>query len=319
MAPCSKLKRSCMVWGSVSASTVAPRAAAALPAASWPQAPSGFMAETPRTFQLTGRSASSDMVLRKSMSSSLKPLRQPATISSTVVPSCWRTAAARRSISSRAAAREGTGWPSPSLCVWTWEVEKPNAPSSSARVQRRLHAGDVAGVRRAPDGALAHDQAAQRRVSDQEPRVHGNAAVESADPVGEGVPIPRHAGPQGREWHALDPRHHARDVVDVLRRHRRQREATVAPEHSGHAVERRRAGVGVPEQLRVVVRVQVDEARRHQHVRGVNHGVGTHAVGTVAHGDDPLPVDEHIGAHRRRARPIDDGPTADGHCHIDSS
>ncbi len=32
----------------------------------------------------------------------------------------------------RAAAREGTGWPSPSLCVCTWEVEKPSAPSSSA-------------------------------------------------------------------------------------------------------------------------------------------------------------------------------------------
>ena len=62
MAPCSKLSRSCMVWGSVSATTVAPRAAAAVPAASWLQAPSGFMAETPSTFQLTGRSASSDMV-----------------------------------------------------------------------------------------------------------------------------------------------------------------------------------------------------------------------------------------------------------------
>ena len=132
MAPCSKLSRSCMVWGSVSASTVAPRTDAALPAASWPQAPSGFMAETPRTFQLTGRSAKSDMALRKSMSSSLKPLRHPATMSSTVVPSCRRTAAARRSISSLAAAREGTGWPSPSLCVWTWEVENPSAPSSSA-------------------------------------------------------------------------------------------------------------------------------------------------------------------------------------------
>ena len=50
-----------MVWGSVSATTVAPRSAAAVPAASWLQAPSGFMAETPSTFQLTGRSASSDM------------------------------------------------------------------------------------------------------------------------------------------------------------------------------------------------------------------------------------------------------------------
>ncbi len=132
MAPCSKLSRSCMVWGSVSATTVAPRAAAAVPAASWFQAASGFMADTPSTFQLTGRSARSDIVARKSISSSVKPLRQPGTISSTVVPSCSRTAAARRSISSRPAARDGTGCPSPSLCVCTWEVENPSAPSARA-------------------------------------------------------------------------------------------------------------------------------------------------------------------------------------------
>ena len=108
-----------MVWGRVSASTVAPRSAAAVPAASWLEAPSGFIAETPRTFQFTGRSASSDIWARKSISSSVKPFRQPGTISSTVVPSWSRTAEASRSISSRAAALDGTGCPSPSLCVCT--------------------------------------------------------------------------------------------------------------------------------------------------------------------------------------------------------
>ena len=122
-----------MEWGSVSATTVAPRSAAAVPAASWLQAPSGFMAETPSTFQLTGRSASSDIVERKSISSSVKPLRQPATMSSTrgalVVPHGGGQAL---HLGPRLAAREGTGWPSPSLCVCTCEVEKPSAPSSSA-------------------------------------------------------------------------------------------------------------------------------------------------------------------------------------------
>ncbi len=102
------------------------------PAASWLHAPSGFIDDTPSTFQLTGRSASRDIVAMKSISSSVNPLRQPATMSSTVVPSWERTAAARRSISARLAARDGTGWPSPSLCVCTCEVEKPRAPSSSA-------------------------------------------------------------------------------------------------------------------------------------------------------------------------------------------
>ena len=165
MAPCSKLRRTCMVWGSVSATTVAPRSAAADPAASWLQTPSGFMAETPSTFQLTGRSASSDIVDMKSMSSSLNPLRQPATMSSSVVPSWSRTAAARRSISSRPAARDGTGWPSPSLCVCTCEVEKPRAPSSSAACNAATMAAMSSGVGRAADGTLPHDQPAQRRVA----------------------------------------------------------------------------------------------------------------------------------------------------------
>ena len=210
MAPCSKLRRSCMVWGSVRATTVAPRAAAAVPAASWLHTPSGFMADTPSTFQLTGRSASSDMVERRSMSSSVKPLRQPGTISSTVVPSC---SGARRppGVPAPPGRRRatGTGWPSPSLWVCTCDVEKPSAPSARARVQRALHGVDVRRRRDAPDGTLTHDEPAERRVSDQEAGVHGDAAIEAAEPIAEGGPVPRQPGPQSREGHALDPRHHA--------------------------------------------------------------------------------------------------------------
>ncbi len=68
-------------------------------------------------------------------------------------PRAARTAAARRSISARLAARDGTGWPSPSLCVCTCEVEKPSAPSCERGVQRRLHGIDVRAGRGAPDGA----------------------------------------------------------------------------------------------------------------------------------------------------------------------
>ena len=113
MAPCSKLSRSCMVWGSVSATTVAPRSAAAVPAASWLQAPSGFMAETPSTFQLTGRSASSDMVARKSTSSSREAVEAA------------RRRSARRSCP-RGAARRLRAAPSP-----------PGPPPARGRVGRR--------------------------------------------------------------------------------------------------------------------------------------------------------------------------------------
>ena len=49
-----------------------------------------------------------------------------------------------------------------------------------------------------------------------------------------------------------------------------QREAAVAAEHRGDAVLHRRARGRVPEQLRVVVGVQVDEARRQRLPLGVN-------------------------------------------------
>ena len=82
-----------------------------------------------------------------------------------------------------------------------------------------------------------------------------------------------HAGPASSacQRHALDPRHHPHHVVAVLRRQRRDREAAVAADHGGDAVQRRRAAPRVPQELRVVVRVDVDEARRDHQPVGVDH------------------------------------------------
>ena len=48
---------------------------------------------------------------------------------------------------------------------------------------------------RAADGALAHDEPAQGRVADQEAGVDGDAAVEAAEPLAEGAPVPVQARP----------------------------------------------------------------------------------------------------------------------------
>ena len=63
------------------------------------------------------------------------------------------------------------------------------------------------------------------------------------------------------ERHALDLRHHPAEVVGVLGVHRREREAAVAADDAGDAVDVARRRDRVPEQLRVVVGVRVDEAR----------------------------------------------------------
>ena len=139
-------------------------------------------------------------------------------MSSTVVPSCWRTAAARRSISSRAAARGGHGLAVAVVVRVDLGGGEAERTLVERGVQRRLHGDHVLGVGRAPDRALAHDEAAQRRVADQEAGVHRDPAVEAAQPLAERAPVPGQAGPQRGQGHALDPRHHPRDVVGVLGR-----------------------------------------------------------------------------------------------------
>ncbi len=75
-----------MVWGSVRATTRPPARDAADEASSWWAVPSGLEAVTASTFQLTGRPDRREMRVRSPTSSSLKPLRQPGTIISTLVP-----------------------------------------------------------------------------------------------------------------------------------------------------------------------------------------------------------------------------------------
>jgi hypothetical protein len=118
--------------GSVSATTRPPCAAAWSDAASCDSCPVGFIDDTPRTFQLSGRCAATDIAASRSRSSSVKPLMQPARIASSVVPGAPRTAPARATSSSWDAARDGTGSPSASLCVGAVDVLNPIAPAAHA-------------------------------------------------------------------------------------------------------------------------------------------------------------------------------------------
>jgi hypothetical protein len=80
-------------------------------------------------------------------------------------------------------------------------------------------------------------------------------------PVAERRPLPVEAGAQRVERHALDPGQHPGEVVLLVGPRGRQREAAVSTEDCGDAVLYGRARGRIPEQLSVVVGVQVDEAR----------------------------------------------------------
>ncbi len=189
--------------------------------------PRGWRPSAASTFQLTGRPARSDIGVISSTSSSVKPLRHPGTIISTVVPGWPATTAASRSSSSRLADRDGTGLPSPSLWVGAWEVEKPSAPSASARCSSSSSRSSWSAVASPPTAVVAHDRPAQRGVADQEAGVDPDRAVEAGQPLAEGGPRPVEPGLEGGERHPLHPGHHPGEVVGVLRTGRREREPAV--------------------------------------------------------------------------------------------
>ena len=79
--------------------------------------------------------------------------------------------------------------------------------------------------------------------------------------LGEGLEGPVDALDQGVEGHALDVLQRAGDGLAVLGAGRGDPEPAVADDHAGHAVPARRRQVRVPQDLGVVVGVDVDEAR----------------------------------------------------------
>jgi hypothetical protein len=178
-------------------------------------------------------------------------------------------------------------------------------------VQRRLHGVDIVRRGGSSDGTLTHDQPPQRGMAHEKPGVHRDAAIEASQPVSERAPVPGHAGPQRGQRHALDPRHHPRDVVDVLGRHRRQRKAAVATEHGRHAVQGRRAGIGIPEELGVVVSVQVDEAGGHDKPGGVDDLGGVRAVQVPRHRGDLPVLDTDVGFAAGQVTAVDQGAAGD--------
>src|SRR5512142_1563634 len=93
------------------------------------------------------------------------------------------------------------------------------------------------------DRALAHDDAADRGVTGEEAGVQTDLALEAVEIFAEAPPAPRHR------------------LLQRLGRHRRDREAAEAAEHGGHAMEAGRAERRIPEDLGIIMGMDVDEAR----------------------------------------------------------
>ena len=138
--------------------------------------------------------------------------------------------------------------PSASLCVRAHDDEKPSAAGGEARrraaAPSRASSSGVAvaaGSRRSPMTTRRIVEWPTRKpafgasVPSMRSRYSPNVVQSHGTPARERV-----------ERHALDAGEHAHQVVAVLGRERRDREAAVPADHRRHAVQRRRASASCP-------------------------------------------------------------------------
>ena len=145
-------------------------------------------------------------------------------------------------------------------------------------------------------------------------------AVERGEVLGEGLEAPVDALVERLDRHALDVLEGAHDGVTVLGAGRGHAEPAVAHDHAGDAVPARGREVAVPEDLGVVVRVDVDEAGRQHQAVEVDDLVPAGAPDPVsdpgsADGGDPVTGDRDVGRPGRRAGAVDQRGVAQQQVH----
>ena len=185
-----------------------------------------------------------------------------------------------------------------------------------ARAQRlgdeRAHRGDLVRRRLALHRLLAHHVEADRGVAHERAHVdRGAAALDRVQVLRERLegPLGADARAQRVERHAFHLLEREEHELTVRGPRRRDAEAAVAHHHRGDAVPRRDGQHAVPEDLGVVVGVDVDEAGRDDGAVGVEHPIG--GAGRGPDRGDPSVADRDVGAACRRAGPVDDRSAAD--------
>ena len=257
--------------GMVSATSCPPSSAARSPADSWRGTRSGSRESTVSTFQFSGRLAAALTEPSSSISSSENWSRQPCTMPSSVVPGC---APVSSLIASELFGRGPAAGDRLAVAVAVRrrlrEREAERAGLERA-AELGAHLGDLLGRGLAADRVGAHHVAADGAVPGEEAGVHRDRSPRSRSRYSrERLPLPVDALLERGQRHALDPRHHPAQVVGVAVAQRREREPAVAADDGGDAVHARRARGRVPQELRVVVRVRVDEAGGDDQAGGVD-------------------------------------------------
>ena len=102
--------------------------------------------------------------------------------------------------------------------------------------------------------------------------------------------------------------HHAGEELPVRLLAGRERDAAVAEQRRRDAVPGHRRDLRIPANLRVQMRVQIDEPRRH--VEAVGADFLTPFAVHLAHFDDGVAINRHVRLHRRTARAVHQRPAS---------
>jgi hypothetical protein len=190
-------------------------------------------------------------------------------------------------------------------------MEPLRRPAAAAGVHRLVEEpADLAvlGVR----GQLAGLGALEAEHPDEERRdghvreyVDGlRPAVDAVQELGVRHPVPGEALRHRHIRDRLDARHREHRALAQLRAHRREAEAAVADDDGRDAVPPRERQVRVPEELRVVVRVQVDEPGGDDHPARVERLRGVRGLQAADPGDAAV-ADADVGAVALGPRAVD--------------
>jgi hypothetical protein len=134
-------------------------------------------------------------------------------------------------------------------------------------------------------------------------------ALEHVEVLRHAFEVPAHAGAQHVERHAFDLRQVAHHQLAVAFAARGDGEAAVADDRGGDAEARRGRSPAVPGELRVVVRVVVDDARHQRQALGVHRD--HRGPENMAHLHDAPVLHRHAAAPRRGAEAVDQNHVAD--------
>ena len=187
-------------------------------------------------------------------------------------------------------------------------------PRLQALGENALHLNDLR-LRRLPlERLLAHHPHPDRAVPDQRRDIDAQSRLQRPQVVVERLPCPVDPVLERRHRQVFDLPEHAAEPIPLLLAQRRERQRAVPGHDRRDPVLQRRARLPVPAQLRVVVRVRVDEAGRGGVAVGVD--LARAALGHAAHAGDPPAANADLPPIAGHPRSVVDVGVADDEVHL---